>query len=137
MSLRTITLTDRAPVRIDEAAWPEVASAHAERGTQDNLRLVHTAWPADHGSQPVTLSDEHVDRWNLRVRRHADGRQLVYGTWSPGWDREPGDAVTRAGELLDAGDDVIAAMRRVAASIGASAQMLADAIADLPPEVLV
>jgi hypothetical protein len=72
---RTITLTDRAPVAIVEADWPELA---AGRYSFDRESLTTVA---------------------IRVRQHADGRTLVYGT-----DHRTGpDGYTsRAGRLLDA-----------------------------------
>ena len=53
---RTITLTGRAPVRIAESAWPQIA--RADRTEEDGAIQ---------------------RRWHLLVRRHADGRILIYG----------------------------------------------------------
>jgi len=59
---RTITLSDRAPVKIVEADWPEIASGKS--------------W----GSQRESQANR---RWSLRVRQHkSDGRTIVYGTYT-------------------------------------------------------
>jgi len=54
---RTIRLTDGPPVRIDDDQWPSVAHATDE---------------VDHTPKANKRSG-----W-VRVRRHADGRHLVY-----------------------------------------------------------
>jgi hypothetical protein len=63
---RVITLSDRAPVEIDTALWPQLAKASNETAT-------------------------------IRVRRHADGRALVYGVRPASYNTP--EAV-RAGRLL-------------------------------------
>ena len=60
---RTITLTDRAPIKIDEAQWPQIASATERPGAVRN-------------GTPVP--DYETDCHTIRVRRHADGRAIVY-----------------------------------------------------------
>jgi hypothetical protein len=122
---RTITLTDRPPVKIREDEWPEIASAKD--------------WDNTHESQANR-------RWNLRVRQNQkDGRTIVYGTYSTQWQDERGAA---AGELLtppsDASikddewyvwDAIPAAIKRVAANC--NCERIADeCIADLPAEEL-
>ena len=87
---RTITLTDRAPVKINEADWPEVAHAREAE-------------------------------WSIRVRKHADGRVLVYAV----------NGARRGGELLPHDGDVVNALTRVAATCGIPA---APCIARLPAE---
>lgn len=82
---RTVALTGRRPVRIIEA---EV------RGD---------SWRGDAGDQ---YAASH--RGEMAIRRHADGRALVYGSLYAG---DPGES-WRGGELLDAGADVAAARRR-------------------------
>jgi hypothetical protein len=66
--MRTITLTDRAPVRIREDEWPEIARGDFSDGN-------------------------HLDEyWKIyiRVRKHQDGRVIVYGTYdaSTSFDRD-------------------------------------------------
>lgn len=102
--LRTVTLTARPPVRIAEADWPVIG-----RASLDDAATIH----------------------HLTVRRHADGRTLVYAVRRSDDPRLPD---LRAGELLHAydPDTVVATMRRVAAAIHAPA--LADlALPELPP----
>ncbi len=120
---RTITLTDRAPVKIREEDWPLIASAKD--------------WDNQHECQANR-------RWDLRVRQNRkDGRTLVYGTYDTQWQNERDAA---AGELLtppsdaviseDAWyvwDEIAAAIKRVAANCGC--ERIADTcIADLPAQ---
>lgn len=128
-TMRTITLSDRPPVRIMEDEWPEiaVASYHDFDGQYDFQSFRH--W-----------------RGRLTVRQHADGRALVYGRC---WYEETKQGAStdydqRAGELLDSSSSssLIEAIRRVHARItvvdDAHADqwhLLADeCIADLPAE---
>lgn len=106
---RTITLTDRPPVKINEAEWPVIAKGDWHEG-----RIAAQA---------------NRSGW-LRVRRHADGRAIVYGAYSTQWG---GERDRRGGELLDKDADVAAAINRVAESVNAE-ECAADCIADLPPE---
>lgn len=122
---RTITLTDRAPVKIREDEWPEIAAAKD--------------WDNQHESQANR-------RWTLRVRQNRkDGRTIVYGTYSSQFRNERGAA---AGELLTppsgaeikedewyVWDEIPAAIKRVAARC--NCEHIADeCIADLPAEEL-
>jgi hypothetical protein len=91
--VRTITLTDRPPVKVREDLWPVIASARRYDGQ-------------------VECQANHL--WHLTVRQHEDGRTLVYGSETSG----PGGVYrgyeeARAGELLDAGVDVASAIIRV------------------------
>jgi hypothetical protein len=105
---RVITLTNRAPVRVLEAEWPVIARARAT----DNPRIESQA-------------NRH---WWLTVREHIDGRAIVYAVFEscyPESDRA-------GGELLDADDDVAAAIRRVGEHVGCSEIMIDECIANLP-----
>ena len=105
---RTITLTDRAPIRIVEDDWPVIASAKWWAGVHE-VQSDRTAL--------------------LRVRKHADGRHIVYGATD--W---VGDSGQRAGVVLDAGDPGLCrAIRDVARMIG-HGDLAAECIANLPPE---
>lgn len=120
---RTITLTDRAPVKIREQDWPEIASAKD--------------WDNEHEFQANR-------RWNLRVRQnHQDGRTIVYGTYSSQYQGERGAA---AGEILSPPegakikaddwliwDEIPAAIKRVARLCGCE-QIGDECIADLPAQ---
>jgi hypothetical protein len=105
-----ITLTDRAPLRIRKAEWPVIARADAHNGREYDFQATR--------------------RWKLRVRQHADGRVVVYGVHETQWR---GEHDRRAGELMGARGDVVAAIRRVADAIGAPDHLPIACIADLPP----
>jgi len=106
---RHITLTGQPPVLIDEDDWPIAA------------RTVHVD------------QKEWTRRHTLIVRRHRDGRTLVYGMCAT---RPPGARELRAGYLLDPGADVpavAAVLRTVAAELGAPEAAVNDALSRLPP----
>src|SRR5216684_1858168 len=90
----TITLTGRAPVTVDKAEWPIIASSKRHDG-QVEVQANRT--------------------WRLAVRQHADGRAIVYGVYDTNWQGAHGK---RGGELLAAGDDIPAAIARVAEHVG-------------------
>lgn len=120
--LRTITLTDRPPVRIREDAWPVVAKALADVSMRNG----------------TPLPSYECAEWRLTVRQHSDGRAIIYGVAdapSPGWNTH-GCTDWRGGELLDAGADLVAAIRRVGAQLvehgGAPGALPQECIADLP-----
>jgi hypothetical protein len=114
MPTRTITLSDRPPVQIDEDTWPEIASA---------------------SDDDATGASAAQRKASIRVRRHADGRCLVYGVAT---DSRPNARNLRAGYLVDANgypERVVAAIQRVAETLGWPA-LAADTIASLPAEPL-
>jgi hypothetical protein len=137
---RTITLTDRPPVKITEADWPIIATGSADGDDSDGR-----------GNQPNR-------KWTrtIRVRQHEDGRAIVYGVYdySTNFQGANGTAAKR-GMLLAAPvtpDQIIAAIRVVgdelaeAESDAAIEESRKDnrqwrvavqaCIADLPTEVL-
>ena len=102
---RTITLTNRAPVIILEAEWPIVAMARGASGD--------------------------AAEYTLRVRRHADGRAIVYGVV----DARTEGGSWRGGEVVDAAGDagaIAAGLRRVGKDAGIPERIIASCIADLP-----
>lgn len=114
---RVITLSAGPPVRIRQDEWPVIAVERSHpREYHPHVRRVH-----DPRARALRK------RW-LFVRRHADGRTLVYGGTDTIWDVR----IMRAGELVPA-SDVAGAITRVARDIGGSAQFARDAIARLPP----
>lgn len=81
---RTITLTGRPPVTIHSANWPEIASA------------IEKGWDGEYEFQAARRETAWV-----RVRKHADGRAIVYSgyAYSSAWRGERDDA-RKAGVLL-------------------------------------
>ena len=116
--MRTITMTGRTPVRIDEALWPVIASA------------------SDHDDDKGIESQAHR-KWFIKVRQNdADGRLLVYGGYDTQWQHERS---LRAGELLDSGSLVFseivpAVIQRVAEAIDAPKHLAQAVLDDLPAE---
>jgi hypothetical protein len=124
---RTITLTGRPPVTIDEDEWPLIARA-SDDDYQGND-------PAKH--QQASAQGQ-LDEYSLRVRQHADGRAVVYGTYTEGWHSEH-DGLSHAGYVVipDGNPPTIEhAIDRVGKDLGVPAQLVADCIADLPAEKL-
>ena len=117
---RTITLTDRRPVTIDEAEWPIVAVGDERPGSS-------------HNGTPVP--NYETDRYTIRVRQHADGRAIVYVVVdaATAWT---GTADYRGGVLLTAGSDIAAAILSVGEAAGCPASVIRECIADLPAERL-
>lgn len=126
----TITLTDRRPVRIDRADWPILA-----RGADKEF------------DNQYEFQANHISRWALQVRQHADGRAVVYAVYTH--DTSNGDDSrsyrVRGGVLLTPSDDLPAAVRRVGEWARAQEHayeedaarwegVIRDCIADLPAE---
>lgn len=123
---RTITLTDRAPVRILESEWPVVAS-----GDHD-----------EHDGQ-VRCQANRTTEITIRVRQHTDGRAVVYGIYdySSNFEGEANLNI-RAGELCAVGADLAAAIRAVGTDVIAQLDgrgnetavrdVINECIADLP-----
>lgn len=110
---RTITMTGRRPVRICNTDWPCIADA------------------TDHDGQ---IECQANTEWYLPVRQHADGRAIVYGACEAGNGGQYASfRPSRAGEMLAPGDDIAAAIHRVA--VGCDCECIADeCVADLPAE---
>jgi hypothetical protein len=115
---RTITLTDRPPVKIVEDDWPVVAIGSVRPGSFVN---------------GTPRPNYETDGYSLRVRQHDDGRTIVYGVVDAAtvWT---GTESWRGGELLAKGEDVAAAINRVGADMPACVRR--ECIADLPAEEL-
>ena len=71
---RIVTLTNQRPVQIADDEWEEIARAEFEGPYREQPRWGEMVEPG----KSATYSAEA----KLIVRRHADGRFLVYGTYS-------------------------------------------------------
>jgi len=123
---RTITLTGRRPVTIDEDEWPVIAKTSGDNydGTD----------PARHWQ----ASDRgEIDEYSLRVRQHEDGRAIVYGTYAESW-HSGHEGLTHAGYVVtpDKNHTIEHAIQQTGTDLGVPAQLVADCIADLPAERL-
>jgi len=129
---RTITLTDRRPVQIDEQEWPVIARADGSSfGDGDPSRYEQ----ARHRGE--------IDEYIMIVRQHADGRALVYAVVSAAisaWSQPAGGVDYRGGELLEPGEDLVEAIRRVGQAAATESvmptHMIRECIADLPAETI-
>lgn len=117
---RTITLTDRPPVKIKDDAWPIIADAKDDSFSGN-----------DYGRHQQALGQGELDEYTIRVRQHADGRAIVYAILdaATAWT---GSEDHRGGELLDPGADLAAAIRRVGDGCGIPDSVIRECIADLP-----
>lgn len=135
MAQRTITLTDRPPVRINEDNWPTLASASEHW------------YDSEYESQANRESKRAVV-----VRRSAKNpnRAIVYATYwfRSAWVSEQG-AQCRRGVVIDDAGDADRLARQIRAVCDSMddpsshdgdettwAQMADECIADLPPVVL-
>ena len=119
---RTITLTNRRPVKIVEEEWPIVAKA-----TGDSYAS------CDYSRYQQARSQGELDEFYLRVRQHADGRAIVYGLLA-GAKAWTGTDSWKGGELVAAGGDIAGAIRSVGTSGGFPESVINDCIAALPAE---
>lgn len=129
----TVVLSNRPPVRIDEADWPRIATASEK----------------DYDNQ-YEFQANQVSRWSVTVRQHEDGRAIVYAvySYSSNWQGSRGYSA-KAGQLLSADCDtkaIVAAINEVCGEIAACEHygedaarwvtLARDCIADLPAEEL-
>lgn len=121
---RTITLTGRRPVKIVEDQWPVIASA-----TGDSYR------GNDYARHNQAAGQGELDEYRLTVRQHADGRAIVYGVFA-GASAWTGNESRRGGQLLDAGDDLADAIRRVGEDCNLPDTVIRECVADLPAETI-
>ena len=133
MSKRTITISNRQPVTIDEDNWPVIAEAK----------------DFEHDGQ-VECQANRRSSWCCKVRQHEDGRAIVYAVYqyTTNWQNAR-DYSAKAGRLLPVGstyEDISRAITNVCYEIaerehngGDSLRwesIEADCIADLPAEEL-
>jgi hypothetical protein len=112
----TIVLSNRAPVQIETARWPVIASA--ER-----------------------TFDDHA--WSLEVRQHEDCRTIVYGQEYLAGSSDPDYSGSQAGELVPSGDTIEEQNRLIARKIikvgkylGFADYFIQQCIANMAPEEL-
>jgi len=130
---RTITLTGRPPVSITEKNWPVLASASDKEF--DNQ---------------YEFQANRISGWFVGVRKHDDGRAIVYATYSHSsqWQGARGYSAKR-GVLLPAEctmDDIVNAINEVCSDMeGAECAgednarwptLCSECISDLPAEEL-
>jgi hypothetical protein len=131
--IRTITLTGRPPVKVNDDAWGLIASASDK----------------DYEGQ-VESQSFRTSKWFVGVRQHDDGRAIVYATYSydTAWRGERSLSAKR-GVLLNSAatdEEIIAAIKEVCQDIASAEHQGDDAdrwdalmhecIADLPAEEL-
>lgn len=103
----TIAMTNAPPLRIRADLWPVIAGGE---------------WHEYEGEFASQANRSH--RLLTRVRRHADGRTIVYCTYvfRTLWANERGESARR-GELIGADGDVIAAIHRVTSAVGRACEI--------------
>ena len=127
----TITLTGRPPVRVIVGDWPVIADAKERE------------WEGEHEFQAFRRS-----RAAIRVRRHADGRVIVHGSYV--YDANSTTERShqfRDGVVLEADGDIVQAIQEVARELDDRVQSVGGdrfgvdmlelgrgCIADLPAE---
>lgn len=133
MSKKTITLTKRPPVSIDEANWPVIAS-YSDKAFEGQYEF----------------QSFRTSKWTAVIRQHEDGRALCYAIYSYDSAHQgercysvrhgkllPPESTVQ--EIVEAMTDVCHDMR-YAEHHGEDAnrwdEMLRDVIADLPAEEL-
>jgi len=130
MPHRTITLTDRPPVKIDDDTWPLLAAVE----------------DLEHDSQ-VEYQASVKSRWFAGVRQHYDGRSIVYAVYRYETLHQGARGYSaKRGVLLPSGADICAAVNDVCRDIAAAEHhaddadrwptLAAECIADLPAEEL-
>lgn len=118
---RTITMTNRRPVTIVDADWPEIACATEENGT--------------FGPGMTPRPREEVARTTLCAREHADKRLLVYVTtfdasqWGHHTKGHDGGTL-----FFVPGTDPAIAIREVGQTCQVSESLIRDCIASLSAE---
>ena len=125
MTPRTITMTGRRPVRIDEEQWPTIARAMGD------------SWGcgADGAQHAQALSQGELDRYYIRVR-HGDGGRVIVSAVLDGAAAWTGTRDRRGGVMIDAPADaeIVAAIVDVGRDVGIPDGVVRECIADLPAE---
>jgi len=131
--IRTITLTGRPPVKVNDEAWGLIASAN----------------DTDHDGE-FDFQSSRTSKWFVGVRQHDDGRAIVYATYS--YDtacRGERSLSAKRGVLLPAGTTVeqiadaifevcndIAQAKHQGENAGRWTELMHECLADMPAEEL-
>lgn len=133
MSQRTITLTGRPPIKIEDDDWDCIAQASY----------------SEHDGQ-VECQANRTSKWWVKVRQHDDGRAIVYAgyDYTSNWQGARNYAA-RQGDLLDGKPtaiDICRAIEDITARIANCehdgddsarwATLAYECIADMPAEEL-
>lgn len=127
-----INLTGRPPVIIVPDDWPLITESY------------RTESEGERGEPRLRTTEAFI-----RVRKHADGRKIVYGRYEHSSAYHEPNRTVYAGYVLDPDDDVIPAIEAVGAELadsqvpndelldGAIDDLVREAIAGLPAVELV
>lgn len=113
-TLLHIYLTNEASVKIDPRDWPQIAMA---------------SWQDNRPNQPNRKQE-------IRVRRHSDGRHIVYGRTASVFAGEPN---RYGGYLVDADqapDELVPTIEDLADQLGMRDELAVECIQDLPARVI-
>lgn len=126
--MRTITLTNRQPVKIDEDKWPVLAKADDKNWDNVHECQANQTW-----------------NWSVRVRQHEDGRAIVYATYdhTNNWEGAK-DTYDKQGDYINHTDvthdeicqAIINVCHRMEGDQDAWKRLADECIADMPPEEL-
>lgn len=131
--IRTITLTGRPPVKINDENWPLIASASEN----------------DYDGE-FEFQANRMSKWFIGVRQHEDGRAIIYDTYSyrSNWQGARGYSAKR-GVLLPVGttvDQIADSIFEVCKDIAQAehqgddaerwTEMMHECLADMPAETL-
>jgi len=124
LKTRIITLTNQRPVKIREDEWPEIADASGHSFRGDPARIQQA------------MEQGECDKYVLKVRQHKDGRCIVYGVTIaaiPEWNQPAGGHSSRGGEIIEKGQDVVAAIRRIGKHCHIDDSVISECIGNMPP----
>jgi len=150
----TIRLTDRQPVRVKETDWPLVAEAimplyrkaprKASASLKDSILEVLEAYPNSCEESPWDyLQTPYM--LHVLVRKHADGRSLIYGLRKNCKDTQQALADELGGELVLVESDFVVALNRCAQQFidncggccpEASQCLVEECLSKLPPQYI-
>jgi hypothetical protein len=121
-----IVLSGGAPVQISQAEWPLIAEAKTP--------LVYDPFNPNEwavGTQPYGYE-------RLAVRQHHDGKAVVFGLlrYKEAWASQFNIFNPRGGEVVSAGTDLAAALKRVGGALGLQGETIRACVNALPAQDL-